>query len=159
MDINNIFKNIVQPNELQNKVTILEERLPAVLDDFKKYYVFFNKNPTYSEYQNIYNNLQDNLNSINTELLEISNTTQKNSKNISDYLIKLNQSIEEEKKKNRRFKLLENKITNNYGDSKIMIDEYKQLYNDDYIKNVLIVFGILVSGITLFKVFSNKGQN
>ena len=157
MDINtNLFKNIIQPTELQNKVTVLQNKLPAILDDYKKYYVFFNKNPTYTEYENIYNNLQDNLNSINSELLEISNTTDKNSKNISDYLIKLNESIEEEKNKNKQLRGMENKINNNYDGSKVMINEYREIYNDNYMKNVFMGIGILISGITLFKVFSNK---
>jgi len=151
-----LFKNIIQPNILQNKVEIIEEKLPAILDDFKKYYVFFNKNPTYNEYQIIYENIQSNLNSINTELVSISNQTNKNSGKISEYLIKLNKSIQEEKKKNLKFKNIQGTINNNYDNSKIMIDEYKQTYNDHYMKNVLIVLGIFISGTALIKVFTNR---
>jgi CCR4-NOT transcriptional regulation complex NOT5 subunit len=151
-----LFKKIIQPNNLQNKVAILEEKLPAILDDFKKYYVFFNKNPTYNEYQIIYENIQSNLNSINRELESISNQTNENSGKISEYLIKLNKSIKEEKKKNLKFKNIQGSINNNYDNSKIMINEYKQTYNDHYMKNVLIVLGIFISGAALIKVFTNR---
>lgn len=151
-----ILKNIIQPVDLQNKIIPLQDKLPAILDDFKKYYVFFNKNPTYSEYQTIYENIQNNLNSINTELVTISNKTNENSRNISDYLLKLNKSIEEEKTKNANFIKIQNTIYNNYDNSKIMIDEYKEIYNNAYMKNVLLIFGIILSSVTLIKVFTNN---
>jgi hypothetical protein len=152
----NSFQDMTQPNELQNKITTLQEKLPSILDDFKKYYVFFNKNPTYSEYQTIYDNLTSNLNSITNELLTITNDVEKNTQIVSDDLLKINELIKKEKDKNIQLKSIESNINNNYNGSKIMINEYKQIYNENYIKNIFIFIGIIVSGIVLTKVFSNK---
>ena len=145
-----------QPFELQNKITTLQEKLPSILNDFKKYYVFFNKNPTYSEYQIIYENLTSNLNSITNELLTITNDVEKNKTTISNDLLKINQLIEKEKNKNIELKSIESNIKDNYNGSKIMIDEYKEIYNDNYIKNIFIFIGIIISVVVLIKVFSNK---
>jgi hypothetical protein len=148
-----------QPFELQNKITTLQEKVPSILDDFKKYYVFFNKNPTYSEYQKIYENLTNNLNSISNELLTITNDVEKNTQIISNDLLKINELIEKEKNKNIELKSIESNINNNYNGSKIMINEYKEIYNENYIKNIFIFIGIIISGIVLTKVFSNKNAS
>lgn len=153
-----LMKDAVQPLELTNKIKTLQEKLPVILDDFKKYYVFFNKNPTYNEYQTIYENLKANLNSISNELLIIANDVEKNSKNIGDALLEINKLIENEKKQNFKFKTIETGLDNVYNGSKIMINEYKYLYNENYIKNILIFLGIGVAITTLIKVFSNTNN-
>jgi hypothetical protein len=151
--------NMIQPSDLQNKITTLQEKLPPILDDFKKYYVFLNKNPTYSEYQTIYANLTGNINSIASELSFISNDVITNAKSVGDALLKINTLIESEKNKNLELKSIESNINNEYNGSKIMIQEYKQIYNENYIKNVLIFIGIIISGTALVKVFGNKVTN
>jgi CCR4-NOT transcriptional regulation complex NOT5 subunit len=106
--------NMIEPSELQNRITTLQEKLPPILDDFKKYYVFFNKNPTYSEYQTIYANLTGNINSIANELSSISNDVITNSQNIGDALLKINPLIENEKTKYNQLKKNEGNINNEY---------------------------------------------
>ena len=155
-NIDNLLDETVQPFEFNNKINVLQEKLPTILDDFKKYYVFFNKNPTYSEYQTIYENLKGNLSSISNELLTITNDVEKNTKNIGEFLLKINQSIEKEKKKNIKLKSIESNINNSYNGSRVMINEYKEIYNSNYYKNILLFIGIIISGATLTKVFGNK---
>jgi hypothetical protein len=152
----NAFKDMIQPFELQNKVITLQEKLPSILEDFKKYYVFYNKNPTYSEYQTIYQNIVSNINSLASDLISISTETEKNVQTISDVLIKINTLIENEKNKNNELKSIESNINNQYNGSKIMVYEYKQIYNENYIKNIFMFFGIIISGTILIKVFTKK---
>ena len=152
----NLLDETVQPFEFNNKINTLQEKLPTILDDFKKYYVFFNKNPTYSEYQKIYENLNGNLNAIGNELLTMTNQIEENTKNIGEFLLKLNQSIEKEKNKNVKLKSIESNINNSYNGSRVMINEYKETYNLKYYNNILMFIGIIISGTTLIKVFGNK---
>jgi hypothetical protein len=152
----NLFDETVETIEFNNKIKTLQEKLPAILDDFKKYYVFFNKNPTYSEYQQIYENLKDNLNTISNELITITNDVEKNTKNIGEFLLKINQSIEKEKNKNIKLKSIESNINNSYNGSRVMINEYKEMYNSNYYNNIFMFIGIIISGATLVKVFANK---
>jgi hypothetical protein len=148
--------NMNEPSDLQNRISILQEKLPPILDDFKKYYVFFNKNPTYTEYQTIYANLTGNINSIANELSSISNDVITNLQNIGDALLKINPLIENEKNKYNQLKKNEGIINNEYNGSETMIHEYKQIYNESYIKNILMFIGILISGTVLVKVFGKK---
>jgi hypothetical protein len=152
----NLLDETVQTVEFNNKIKTIQEKLPTILDDFKKYYVFFNKNPTYSEYQTIYENLKGNLNSISNELLSITTDVEKNTKNIGDFLLKINQSIEREKNKNNKLKNIESNVNNSYNGSRVMINEYKETYNSKYYNNILLFIGIIISGTALIKVFANK---
>jgi hypothetical protein len=152
----NLLDETVQTVEFNNKIKTIQEKLPTILDDFKKYYVFFNKNPTYSEYQTIYENLKGNLNSISNELLSITTDVEKNTKNIGDFLLKINQSIEREKNKNNKLKTIESNVNNSYNGSRVMINEYKERYNSKYYNNILLFIGIIISGTALIKVFANK---
>ena len=151
----NLLDETVQTPDFNSKIRTLQEKLPAILDDFEKYYVFFNKNPTYSEYEKIYENLKNNLNNISNELLTITIDVDKNTKNIGEFLLKINQSIEKEKNKNIKLKSIENNINNSYNGSQIMIDEYKEIYNSKYYNNIFMFIGIIISGTALVKVFTN----
>lgn len=152
-------------NYLENEISYLhdieaiQEKLPSILDDFKKYYVFYNKNPTYVEYQTTFENLKSNLNSITSDLFKIMNGVEKNINSISTNFTELNELITYEKTKNNRLKGIYNRIHNKYSGSKTMIDEYKQIYNQKFMNNVFIFIGIIVNGIVVAKVFASKGNN
>jgi len=152
----NLFDETVETSEFNNKLNTLQEKLPAILDDFKKYYVFFNKNPTYSEYQKIYEDLKGNLNSISNELLTITSDVEQNTKNIGEFLLKINESIANEKEKNIKLKSIESNINNSYNGSRIMINEYKETYNAKYYSNIFIFIGIIISTTALIKIFTNR---
>ena len=143
--------NIIQ---LQNKINAIEEKIQPILDDYMKYYIFYNTNPNYEEYQRMYEDLKNNLLSINNELLYITKDTNNEIVDINDSLFKLNKMIESEKTKNKKLKSVQSDINNNYNSSEIMITEYKKKYNEAYLRNVLIILGIFISVITLVNVFT-----
>ena len=62
------FNNYKESSIFKEKLETLNNQLPAILDDFKKYYVFYNKNPEYSEYQQMFENIKSNLTKINSDL-------------------------------------------------------------------------------------------
>ena len=68
------------------KLNTLKQQLPAILDDFDKYYVFYNMNPSNNEYKQMFDNIKNNLNSINSQSFVISNDVDKA---INDVNIKL----------------------------------------------------------------------
>lgn len=153
---NNNNNNQINIQYLENSITNIQEKLPAILDDFKKYYIFYNKTPTYSEYQTIFENLKSNLNSINSELITISNNVNISIQNISDQLLKLNNLIEKEKTKNMKLKSNSYNLNNKYNGSKELVNEYKQIYDNKYLRNVSIFIGIIVSSILLYKFFTPR---
>ena len=99
-DINKeILDDLEKPKKIKNNLEILQSQLPSILDDFQKYYVFFNKNPEYSEYQQIFQNIKSNLNNINSKLFKISNDVEIHTDKINKKLFVMNILIEKEKKK------------------------------------------------------------
>ena len=88
------------PNSFLDKLNVLKEQLPSILDDFKKYYVFYNKNPENSEYQQMFENIKSNLNGINSQLFMIKNNVQSEIDKINKNMVNLNKLIQNDKEIN-----------------------------------------------------------
>ena len=85
--------------QLGGKLKIIIEKLPGLLEDYKKYFIFFHKNPEIAEYQQIY--VQ-------------------------------------------------------YQGADQMIDDFKTLYNNQYYKNVQIIYGIGIIGFVITFLMKKK---
>ena len=85
-EITNTFPDSIKFRE---KIATMNSQLPAMLDDFKKYYVFFNKNPDYPEYQQMFQNIQSNLNKMNSDMFMLSNDVQSSTNTMNKTLFKL----------------------------------------------------------------------
>ena len=85
LEQDNLIDDLTKPQVFLSQINTLKEKLPSVLDDFKKYYVFYNKNPEYSEYQQMFENIKGNLQNINSELFMISNNIEKDTENCFKY--------------------------------------------------------------------------
>ena len=108
MDIQEVpnFDSNVLPKAsyYKNQLNSLIEQMPSVLDDFQQYYVFTNTTPSSLEYQNMYQNILNNISSINTQVFTITNEIEKNTQTINSELKKLNTQIKEDKKENKLLK-------------------------------------------------------
>ena len=151
-----IISNYENPKKFSQILETLSQQLPAILDDFKKYYVFYNKNPDYNEYQQAFEGIKGNLNEFNSRVFILSNEVQSNTNKINEMLIKLNEMIDYEKKRNERLKKQLANIEGEKDASTEMIDNYKEMYNNEYTKNWGIVLSILVAGFAISKVYTNK---
>jgi hypothetical protein len=142
----------------ENKIQTIQQQLPAILDDFKKYYVFYSKNPTYNEYQSIFDNLQSNLKDIGNELIKISNSTTSDISDITNKLLEINKLIEKEKTRNDELKSEAYDYSNKYKGSKELIKNYKEIYNWNYLMNIFIFLGIVTAIILLLRFFTKKNN-
>jgi hypothetical protein len=145
------FKN---PEILKEKLQILKQKLPAILDDFKKYYIFFNKNPEYPEYQNHFENIKGNLRKIHSELFILSNEEDSSTQDINKRLFEMNLLIQKEKERNRMLKKKLGIIENKNNASTELISDYKQIYNSEYLRNWALFFSILIIGAYISKMNS-----
>ena len=146
------FKN---PEILKEKLQILNQQLPAILDDFKKYYIFFNKNPEYPEYQNHFENIKGNLTKIYSELFILSNDVESSTQDINDKFFDLNVLIQQEKERNRMLKRKLGIVENKNNASTELISDYKQIYNSGYLRNWALFFSIIIIGAYISKI-NNK---
>jgi CCR4-NOT transcriptional regulation complex NOT5 subunit len=150
---NSNLNDFDNPQQFISKLSTLHQQLPHVLDDFIKYYIFYNKNPDYPEYSQMFENIKSNLNNINAGLFTLSNSVDVNTNNISTHLFALNSSIKKEKVINRKLKhklgILEQKIDS----TDEMIDDYSQMYDESYLHNWALFLSILASGLAISLVF------
>jgi Trp operon repressor len=153
LEQDNLTDDLTKPQVFLSKINILKEKLPSILDDFKKYYVFYNKNPEYSEYQQMFENIKGNLQNINSELFMTSNNIEKDTENINDRLQKINALIAKEKMKNRQLKKRLGIVEKKYNGSDELISDYKEIYNLDYLTNFALFYGIIALGVMLASKF------
>lgn len=146
--------NLKKPEILKEKLQILNQQLPAILDDFKKYYIFFNKNPEYPEYQNHFENIKGNLTKIYSELFILSNDLESSTQDINKKLFDLNVLIQQEKDRNRMLKRKLDIVENKNNASTELISDYKQIYNSEYLRNWALFFSILIIGTYISKINS-----
>ena len=139
-----------------SRTRVLEDQLPSILDDFQKYYVFYNKNPEYDEYQKMFDNIKSNLHTINSNLFSVMNDVDSATESVNKKLAALNVLIRREKLKNtllkRRLGIAEDK----YNGSDEMISNYKEMYEVKYLRNWSMLLGVVVLSIAMGKTFKSR---
>ena len=101
LENNDITQKLSKPSQFTNKLETLQNQLPAILQDFQKYYIFYTKNPEYPEYQQMFQNIKGNLNTINSDLFTLSNSVQSSTDVLNTSLIELYDLIKAEQETNR----------------------------------------------------------
>jgi peptidoglycan hydrolase CwlO-like protein len=152
-DTKNITDNLPDSSKFRQKIATMNSQLPSILDDFKKYYVFFNKTPDYPEYQQMFQNIQSNLNSMNSDLFMLSNDVQSNTDKMNKTLFKLDILIKEERKRNRQLKSKLGIVEHKIGASSELISDYTEMYDSGYLRNWALFLSILVVGGIISKVY------
>jgi hypothetical protein len=150
-----ITDNFKTPGIFNEKLETLNQQLPAILDDFKKYYVFFNKNPEYPEYQNSFENIKGNINKLNSDLFMLSNDVQSSTGELNKKLFALNVLIQKEKDRNRKLKLGLGIIEHKNNAATELISDYKNIYSEGYLRNWALFVSILIIGASISKIRKN----
>jgi hypothetical protein len=141
------------PNMFISKIHTFRQQLPSILDDFIKYYIFYNKNPDYPEYSQMFENIKSNLNTVNSNLFILSNTIDVNTANVTKKMFELNALIKKEKKANRELKRKLGVIEQQIDSTDEMIFDYSQIYDEEYLRNWALFLSILASGLAISVVF------
>jgi hypothetical protein len=145
-------------NNFETQLENLQNQLPSILADFKKYYVFYNKNPEYNEYQQLFENIKNNLNSINSELFSLGNDVQVSINNLSKNMITINNSIQKDKSINTKLKKKLNIVVNKDDSTYELINEYNTMYNVEYLKNWAMLINIIVAFYMTYYIFKIKSM-
>ena len=149
----NTFKN---PTDLLSEILILVETVPHLLEDYTKNYILYHKNPQNNESTSLFENTKSSLESANSKLFLLNNNIERETQEINKKLILFNNQIQTQKKDNGKMKQILKSIENNYNASDERIDDYTEMYRNQYFKNVTMLIGILLGGILLTKVFGKS---
>ena len=144
---------IGQSYQFNEKINNIKSQFFSALDDFKKYYVYFNKNPEVNEFQNYYANSKGQLQTMSRELFLISNDIDKNIESLGKKISAISLQLNDEKKLNKEITELIDNLENTQNGSEILINDSKSQYSVQYAKNWEMFIGILLIGILLAKVF------
>lgn len=160
MELNNnieIVDNLQNSEKFNEKLRTLQTQLPSILKDFNKYYIFYNKNPEYPEYKQMFENIKGNLTKISSDLFVLSNDVQSNTDKLNEKLFSLDSLIKQAKEKNRALKLKLGIVEHKNNASSELISNYKDMYDSGYLRNWALFFSIVIAGITISTVYkSNK---
>lgn len=143
----------------KNKLADYAESFPHMLDEFKKYYIFFNKNPDVNEYQQMYSSMKGNIQHATSQVFVTTNAIQKNTDDLNTYILDLNNEIEKAKVKNADLKNKLGLLNAENDTSGIMIDNYRETYNTQYFVNFVILLGILFVCFFMYKTFTINGES
>jgi hypothetical protein len=150
------LNNYTKPELFQEKLDTLTSILPGILDEFKKAYLFYNKNPQNTEYQQIYESSKSNLNTFNSDVFLLSNNIEYNTEQLNIMLLKLNTLIVNEKQTNQALKKKISIVENKESAADELIYDYKNLYGLNYTKNWGLFLSIFLSGFAIYRVYKNK---
>lgn len=147
---------IGQSKQINEKIDTIKSQFFSALDDFKKYYVYYNKNPEVNEFQNYYANSKGQLQIMSRDIFLTSNTIDKNIEMLNKALVLLSIKLNDEKKLNKEMTDLINNLENTQNGSEILIEDSKTKYNIQYYKNWELVIGIVLIGGLLSKLFKKN---
>ena len=141
--------------DYSTQVSDLQNTFPEVLDEFKKYFVFYQTNPDYNEYLTNFENAKSNLNQLIVKLFKISASVQMSTSKINANMEEVNKSIQVNKEEFLKLKRRVLNLKEAHDTSDIMVDDYVTIYNMYYLKNAAILFGVFMQIWILMKVFNS----
>ena len=136
-----------------NKIKEIESKFFSVLDDYKKYYVFYNMHPEINENENAFSNADGQLKSLSENLFMITNSINNSINTLNEEMEIVEQDISKEKA--RYSKLVEKikYIDNTYEGSEQLISDTKQEYNMQYYNNLEILLGVGIISVAMYNIF------
>jgi len=140
---------LTNPEIYRTRVKTLKDTLPAILDDYVKYYVLHNTDTSSAEYESAYNRVVSNLATLNSNLSVVTNDVEKGIEDINSLLN--DNDIQIEKTKNQDLKRKLGIVENEQSGSIEMIHDFKNMYNLQYLNNFAMLGGLVAILTLLFR--------
>ena len=144
---------IGKSQQFDEQINNIKTQFFSALDDFTKYYVYFNKNPEVNEFQNFYANSKSQLQTMSRQLFLTTNNIDKIIEELDNKVSSISIKLEGEEELYKKLMELAENINNTQDGSQILIDDSKNKYNDQYYQNIQIFMGIIIGIILLVKLF------
>ena len=161
MDISNDYTNInfdtKKSETYLNKLNELNGSVNLLLYEFNQVYVMYKMYPTNEEIQQQYQNMILNIEKIQSDLFSISNNVQVDINTINTLLLQLNTLIKKEKETNTEFKKQLGIVESTNNSAYEMINDYKEIYNIKYLRNWALILSTFLSIYTISIVFKKQG--
>jgi hypothetical protein len=143
------------PQQYTEQLEQLNGSIDLLLSDFRKNYVMSKMNPESEDIQQQYSNSVANINQVQSKSFTISNDIQSNIDQISKKLLEVNLLIDIERKRNVELKKKLGMVIDKNNAATEMIYNYKQMYNENYLRNWGLFLSITICIYTISKVYKN----
>jgi chromosome segregation ATPase len=145
---------LIEPaKSYDEKITSVNGQFFSALEDFKKYYVYFNKNPEVDEFQNYYANSKSQLQTMSKEVGNITKSIDKQIEALNAQMSSISEKIAREKELNEKHKEKLHRLENTQNGSEILVDDSKTAYNIQYVRNWEMFIGVLIVTGLIFKIY------
>ena len=138
-------------NNYDEKIDDVQSQFMSALDDYKKYFVYFNKNPEVDEFENYYSNSKSQLQSMSKQILSITNEINNEIDQLNDEMKSVSVQLDKEKTTFLKLSKLDHHFENTQNGSEILIDDVKHNYNVQYRHNWELFLGVIMIGGFLYK--------
>jgi len=139
-----------------SKIETLKKQYPGYLDNFKQYYILTKQFPNDDSYTRGYESSRGDIQNASKSLFMINNNIQVEIEKLKATTTILNKNIADEKARNITLQQKYDDATGEVGGAQTMIHDYKQRYVLQYISNVSIFLGVILSGVVLTKTFRRQ---
>jgi hypothetical protein len=96
--------------QFEEKINGIHSSFLSALDDFKKYYVYYHKNPEVNEYSNNFVNSKNQLQQLSGQMFTVTNNIQKNIEVLDSGMTNLSNELTKEKEIELKIELVKIKI-------------------------------------------------
>ena len=139
-----------------SKIETLKNQYPGYLDNFKQYYILTKQFPKDDSYTRGYQSSRTDMQNATKSLFMINNNIQVEIEKLKASTTILNTKISDEKARNITLQKKYEDATGEVGGAQTMIHDYKERYVLQYISNVSIFLGIILSGVVISKTFRRQ---
>ena len=139
--------------QFDEKINTIQMQFFSVLGDFRKYYVFYNKNPEVSEFENYYANSKGQLQTLSSNLFSTTNNIDKIIEELNKEMSLVSLRLEKAKKLNAELTQKLENLENTQNGSEIMLDDSKDAYTIQYYKNWQMFIGVIGLTVLILKIY------
>jgi hypothetical protein len=141
----------IKAQHFEEKINGINSSFLSALDDFKKYYVYYHKNPEVNEYSSNFVNSKNQLQQLSGEMFTVTNNIQKNIEVLDGGMTNVSHELTIEKNKNKELENLASGLKGTQDGSSMLINDTKREYQSIFFQNfelfigILFILGLLVS--------------
>lgn len=143
-------------NSFGEKADILNQRFYLLLENFKNTYILHKENVNYSVNKTKFEEGKNKLQNFYKSIVLLDNKIDVKTNDLNLFIKNNNKIAITEKMKNEKLKQRFNNISNGDETSGQMYDDTKVLYIQRYIHFIIIVIGILILSLFLYKMFNDE---
>ena len=144
--------------DYDSQMATLKSSYIGNLEDFKKYYVLTHEFPNDQTYSNFFSNAKKNLQTNMKDLFVINNMIQNQIATMKSQSDTINEKIALAKQEEQILVQKLNAANADQGAAKTMIYDYKNRYVVQYIANVTLFFGTIITATILVKTYRIKSS-